>query len=71
MSASSPLFSFPALPKPGARIDLPSLAGSSDALALAEIAARHSGKLLAVVTANAADAQRLLEEIPWFGANLR
>jgi len=71
VSASSPLFSFPALPKPGARIDLPSLAGSSDALALAEIAARHSGKLLAVVTANAADAQRLLEEIPWFGANLR
>jgi transcription-repair coupling factor (superfamily II helicase) len=71
VSVSSSLLPFSALPKPGARIDLPSLAGSSDALALAEIAARHSGKLLAVVTANAADAQRLLEEIPWFGANLR
>ena len=71
MSAPFSLLSLPALPKAGARIDLPSLAGSSDALALAEIAGRNAGKLLAVVTANAADAQRLLDEIPWFGPNLR
>ena len=71
MSASSPLLSLSALPKAGARIDLPPLAGSSDALALAEIAVGNAGKLLAVVTANAADAQRLLDEIPWFAPNLR
>ena len=71
MSAPKPLLSLPALPKAGARLDLPSLAGSSDALALAEIAAGNPGKLLAVVTANAADAQRLLDEIPWFAPNLR
>lgn len=71
MSASSSLLSLAALPKPGSRIDLPFLAGSSDALALAEIAAGNPGKLLAVVTANAADAQRLLDEIPWFAPNLR
>jgi len=65
------LLSLPALPKPGYRIDLPLLAGSADALALAEIATRHPGKLLTVVTASAADAQRLLEEIPWFGSALR
>jgi transcription-repair coupling factor (superfamily II helicase) len=71
VSASKPLLSLPALPKAGARLDLPSLAGSSDALALAEIATGNRGKLLAVVTANAADAQRLLDEIPWFAPNLR
>lgn len=71
MSASPSLLSLAALPKPGSRIDLPFLAGSSDALALAEIAAGNPGKLLAVVTANAADAQRLLDEIPWFASNLR
>ena len=71
MSTPRYLLSLPALPKPGNRIDLPLLAGSADALALAEIAARHPGKLLAVVTASAADAQRLLEEIPWFGPTLR
>jgi hypothetical protein len=69
------LLSLPPLPKPGARIDLPSLAGSSDALALAEIAGRNTGKLLAVITASAADAQRLgadgqiarLEQNGWEG----
>ncbi|MBS1142726.1 MAG: mfd [Proteobacteria bacterium] len=71
MSATQPLLPSPALPKAGNRIDLPGLAGSSDALALAETAAAHPGKLLAVVTASAADAQRLLEEIPWFAPNLR
>ncbi|UCV17427.1 transcription-repair coupling factor [Ferribacterium limneticum] len=71
MSAPQPLLSLPALPKAGNRVDLPLLAGSADALALAEIAGRNPGKLLAVVTASAADAQRLLDEVPWFGPTLR
>ncbi|KAB2912107.1 MAG: transcription-repair coupling factor [Dechloromonas sp.] len=58
------------LPKPGLRLDLPPLAGSGDALTLAEVAAAGK-RLLAVVTASAADAQRLLEEIPWFAPQLR
>ncbi len=71
VSALTPLLSLPTLPRAGARVDLPALAGSSDALALAEIAGRAGGRLLAVVTASAADAQRLLEEIPWFAPGLR
>ncbi|MDR1462620.1 MAG: transcription-repair coupling factor [Azoarcus sp.] len=57
------------LPKPGARLDLPPLAGSADALAIAELAAR--GQMLAVVTARPSEAQRLLEEIRWFAPQLR
>jgi transcription-repair coupling factor (superfamily II helicase) len=45
------------------------LAGSADALALARLAA--SEKPLAVVSATAQDAQRLLEEIAWFSPGLR
>ncbi len=71
MSASRPLLSLPALPKPGARVDLPPLAGSADALALAELAGRNKGRTLVVVTASAADAQRLLDEIPWFAPGLK
>ena len=59
------------MPKPGARVDLPLLAGSADALALAELAVRNKGRTLAVVTASAADAQRLLDEIPWFAPGLK
>ena len=61
----------PQLPRPGGRIDLPSLGGSGDALTLAEIALAHPTRTLAVVTASAADAQRLLEEIPWFAPQLK
>ncbi|KXB32296.1 transcription-repair coupling factor [Dechloromonas denitrificans] len=71
MSAPKSLLSLPALPKPGARLDLPPQAGSADALALAELAAQSKGRLLAVVTASAADAQRLLDEIPWFAPGLK
>ncbi|GAA5170273.1 transcription-repair coupling factor [Viridibacterium curvum] len=56
-------------PKPGLRLDLPLLHGSSDAAALAQIAA--SGQRLLVVTANPLDAQRLKEEIAWFAPELR
>jgi len=44
------------------------LAGSADALALARLAARE--KPLAVVSATALDAQRLVEEIAWFAPKL-
>ncbi len=54
--------------QPGQRIHAPSLAGSSDAWYLAEAA--RGGKSLAVLTANAWDAQRLLEEIRWFAPEL-
>ncbi len=58
-----------ALPKAGARLDLPALAGSSDALAVAQLATR--GRRLLLVTANPLDAQRLREEIAWVAPNLR
>ncbi len=45
------------------------LYGSSDALALAQFAASHAP--LVVIAANALDAQRLLEEIPFFSPGLR
>jgi transcription-repair coupling factor (superfamily II helicase) len=45
------------------------LAGSADALALARLAAAASP--LAVITASARDAQRLVEEMAWFAPQLR
>ncbi|MDP9107517.1 MAG: transcription-repair coupling factor [Pseudomonadota bacterium] len=56
------------LPKPGQRYVLPSLHGSADAFVLAQAARtlKASGNMLAVVVANATDAQRLLSEIAWF-----
>ena len=65
----NPLLSLPALPKPGQRLDLPLLAASADALALAQLA--RPGQLLAVVTASPLEAQRLAEEIAWFAPELR
>ncbi|MBL8447295.1 MAG: transcription-repair coupling factor, partial [Zoogloeaceae bacterium] len=56
-------------PKPGQRLDLEGLAGSADALALARLA--RAGRMLAVITANPLDAQRLQEEITWFAPDLR
>jgi len=57
------------LPKPGVRFALPPVHGSCDAYALAQaaIALKADKRMLAIVVANAADAQRLLTEIPWFG----
>ncbi|MDZ4254024.1 MAG: transcription-repair coupling factor [Sulfuritalea sp.] len=63
------LLSLPALPKPGQRLDLPLLAASADAMALAQLA--RPGQLLAVVTASPLEAQRLAEEIAWFAPELR
>ena len=71
MHSASPalLPQLPALPKPGARADLPTLAGSADALVLTQAAG--AGRMLAVITANPLDAQRLQEEIAWFAPQLR
>ena len=63
------------LPKlqPGKRYTLPRPAGSADALLLAQLALREqsSQRLTAIVTANATDAQRLLDEIAFFAPDLR
>jgi len=56
------------LPKPGTRFVLPALHGSADACVIAQaaIALKARQRMLALVVANATDAQRLLSEIPWF-----
>ena len=64
----SPL-SLPVLPNPGQRLDLPPLAASADALALAQLA--RPGRVLAVISASPLEAQRLAEEIAWFAPALR
>lgn len=56
-------------PAPGQRPAYTGLAGSADALALAELAV--PGRLLLVITAEARDAQRLAQEIPFFRPELR
>lgn len=58
------------LPKPGHRFVLPAIHGSADAYALAQAAAelKSQQRMLAIVVANAADGQRLRNEIPWFGS---
>ena len=45
------------------------LAGSADALALARLT--QAERPLTVITANALDAQRLVEEVRWFSPQLR
>ncbi|MCX7227327.1 MAG: transcription-repair coupling factor, partial [Burkholderiales bacterium] len=63
------------LPKlnPGKRYTLPRPTGSADALLLARLGQRDKDehRPTAVVTADAADAQRLLEEIAFFAPELR
>ncbi len=56
--------------KAGERAQLPTFSGSSDALTLAQLASGRKS-LVAVLTASASDAQRLLDEIPWFAPDLR
>ncbi|MDH5206566.1 MAG: transcription-repair coupling factor, partial [Hylemonella sp.] len=62
----------PKLP-PGKRHTLPRPTGSSDALLLARLAEREraGGRLLAIVCADATDAQRLIDEIAFFAPGLR
>jgi transcription-repair coupling factor (superfamily II helicase) len=57
----------------GKRYTLPRPPGSADALLLARVAeqSKSQSRLTAIVTADATDAQRLLEEIPFFAPGLR
>ncbi len=57
----------------GRRFTLPRPPGSADALLLARVAeqAKADGRLTAIVTADATDAQRLLEEMAFFAPELR
>ncbi|MCW5652769.1 transcription-repair coupling factor [Hydrogenophaga sp.] len=58
---------------PGKRHTLPHPGVTADALLLAELASREKavGRLTAIVTADANDAQRLIEEIAFFAPDLR
>ena len=58
---------------PGKRFILPRPAGSADALLLAQLASRESeaGRRTAIITADASDAQRLVDEIAFFAPDLR
>jgi transcription-repair coupling factor (superfamily II helicase) len=57
----------------GRRFTLPRPPGSADALLLARVAerAKADGRLTAIVTADATDAQRLLDEMAFFAPELR
>ncbi len=57
----------------GRRFTVPRPPGSADALLLARLAQREraDGRVTAIVTADAADAQRLLEELAFFAPQLR
>jgi transcription-repair coupling factor (superfamily II helicase) len=57
------------LPPPGGRLRTPLLHGSADALLIAQLA--RARRPLAILTATAADAQRLLEEVPFFDKGLK
>ena len=58
---------------PGKRFALPRPPGSADALLLAHLAQREVGqqRRCAIVCADAADAQRLLDEMAFFAPELR
>ncbi len=58
------------LPKAGHRLALPAVHGAADACVLAQAAAqlKAQNRMLAIVVANASDAQRLRAEIAWFRA---
>lgn len=56
-----------ALPAPGQLLRYTGLTGSSDTLLLTKLVQSLAhGKTVVVITANALDAQRLYEEIPFF-----
>jgi transcription-repair coupling factor (superfamily II helicase) len=58
---------------PGKRFNLPRPVGSADALLIARLASREKDarRITAVVTAEAADAQRLIDELAFFAPALR
>ncbi|MBL8386632.1 MAG: transcription-repair coupling factor [Hydrogenophaga sp.] len=59
--------------KPGQRFHLPRPAGAADSLLLAQLATREksAGRPVAIVTADATDAQRLMDEMAFFAPELR
>jgi len=63
------------LPKlsPGKRFSVPQPVGSADALLLARLGEREkaAGRTTAIVTANATDAQRLIDELNFFAPDVR
>jgi transcription-repair coupling factor (superfamily II helicase) len=63
----------PDWPEPGRKRRAGPFAGSSDALALADLGRRAAAarRMLAIVSADPLSAQRLTEEIPWFAPELR
>ncbi|SMB30023.1 Transcription-repair-coupling factor [Sterolibacterium denitrificans] len=61
----------PGLPGAGQRLDLPRLAGSADALCIAQLASLAPERPLVVIAASPLDAQRLHEEVQWFSPRLR
>jgi transcription-repair coupling factor (superfamily II helicase) len=63
----------PAIPPKGQKALLPPLAGSSDALALTQMAdaAARARRTLAVVCSDALATQRLADEVAWFSPSLR
>jgi transcription-repair coupling factor (superfamily II helicase) len=69
---ATPLMDLPKL-TPGKRFNLPRPTGAADALLLAQLAQRDKaqGRLTAIVTADATDAQRLIEEIAFFAPDIR
>src|SRR5438270_7543331 len=75
--SSSPLATLPALarrlPDAGRKIALEPLAGSADALALAQLATQcaNDHRILAVICADTLSTQRLAEEIVYFAPDLR
>lgn len=58
---------------PGKRFTLPRPPGSADSLLLGELSLREkaAGRLTAIVTSDATDAQRLLDELAFFAPGLR
>ncbi len=68
---AAPITLLPAVPpaRAGQRVELPALAGSADALAIAQLGGREG--MLLVVTADPIDAQRLQDEIAWLAPQLR
>ncbi len=63
----------PPLPAAGQRLRTAAFPGSSDAIALSQLAIEctRQKRMLAVVSADALSAQRLVDEIPWFAPGLR
>ena len=59
------------IPSSGSTIRYGHFDGSSDSLALAQLALEAKAKPVAIITASALAAQRLLEEIPFFAPELR